>query len=476
MDSEHDRGRVSTGSNPNRRAAVVNGLKGDISRRALVKGSLAVLAATAAARIPAAQSAWAASAPASPAKSAAPAVGKPATVRYWTFLDPKDPGPRSVAQTQIIDAFRRKYPSIEVTIELAPWQTADGQVIQAAQAGRGPDVVKLYSQRLTQHIPAETILPLDDFIKSWTQKEKEDFLYDWNATVWNGKKMAFFGEHRVIVFWYREDWLREAGIKEAPRTWDELAEAGKAITRGDRRWGYIQALARSHNASNLMQMFIPSIYGFGGEFLDERGKALFNSPAGGKVFELLSDLVYRHKVMPPGCVTVNPDTLLDGIKAGVYGMTIEGSHRIVSAQSAKGVGKNLRTAPIPSPDPARPSPAVVAGQTLVMGRFCRDREATWKFIEHMISPEMEVINAKVGGEMPSRKSTYDDPWFKSADAEQMRSWKDYLLRRNLGIKYHEKFVTLSDFIAEAAQQMITNRRPAKDALDDAARKWHAEIG
>jgi ABC-type glycerol-3-phosphate transport system substrate-binding protein len=156
-------------------------------------------------------------------------------------------------------------------------------------------------------------------------------------------------------------------------------------------------------------------------------------------------------------------------------MTIEGSHRIVSAQSVKGVGKNLRTAPIPSPDPARPSPAIVAGQCLVMGRFCRDREATWKFIEHMISPEMEVINAKVGGEMPSRKSAYDDPWFKSADAEQMRSWKDYILRRNLGVKYHEKFVTLSDFIAEAAQQMITNRRPAKDALDDAARKWHAEI-
>jgi ABC-type glycerol-3-phosphate transport system substrate-binding protein len=449
-----------------------------ITRRALIRASLAALAGAGGTRILAGpRRASAAAAPPSPTRlAAAPAVSKPATIRYWTFLDPKDPGPRSVAQTQIIDAFRKKYPNIEVAIELAPWQTVDGQVIQAAQAGKGPDVVKLYSQRLTQHIPAQTILPLDDYVKGWSQKEKDDFLYDWNATVWNGKKMSFFGEHRVIIFWYREDWLREAGIKDAPRTWDEVTEGAKAITRGDRRWGYIQALSRSQNASNLMQMFIPAIYGFGGEFLGEKDRALFNGPAGVKVFEWLSDLVYKHKVMPTGAVTVNPDNLLDGIKAGIYGMTIEGSHRVVSAQSIKGVGKNLRTAPIPSPDPARPSPAVVAGQTLAMGKFCKEKEAAWKFIEHMISPEMEIINAKVGGEMPSRKSTYDDPWFRTADAELMRSWKDYILKLNLGIKYPEKFVTLSDFIAEAAQQVITSRRPAKDALDDAAKKWHAEIG
>jgi multiple sugar transport system substrate-binding protein len=455
---------ASTGRNQSEVASQILGRP--FTRRKLITSSLVALAGA---------GAGSALSMARPA-AAAPAVVKPSSVRYWTFLDPKDPGPRSVAQTQIIDAFHKKYPNIEVTIELAPWQTADGQVIQAAQAGRGPDVVKLYSMRLTQHIPAQTILPLNDYVVSWSQKVRDDFLYDWNATVWNGKKMSFFGEHRVIVFWYREDWLKEAGLKDPPRTWEAVAEAAKATTRGDRRWGYIQALSRSHNAANLMEMFIPAILGYGGEFLGEKDRALFNGPAGVKVFEWLADMVYKHKAMPAGAVALNPDTMLDGIKAGTYGMSANGSHRVVSAQAGKGVGRNLLTAPMPSPDPGRPSPAVVAGQTLCMGKFCTDRDAAWKFIEHMISPEMELINAKVGGEMPSRKSTYDDPWFRSPDAELMRSWKEYILKRNLGVKYPEKFVTLSDFLAEAVQQVITSRRPAKAALDEAAKKWHAEIG
>ncbi|MCL4532381.1 MAG: extracellular solute-binding protein [Actinobacteria bacterium] len=454
-----------------------------ISRRQLLRGALGLGAAAIGAGLAGcAGSAPAGNAPSGASKAAPAATTAPAAisgkkkVTYWTFLDPKDPGPRSVAQTQIIDAFQKKYPDIEVSLEMAPWQTADRQVIQAAQAGKGPDVVMLYSQRLTQHIPAQTILPLDDFIKSWSQKEKDNFLYDWNATAWDGKKMAFFAEHRVMVYWYREDWLKDAGINSVPKTWQELSEAAKAVTKGDQRWGFILGLSRDSNASNLMQMFIPSVVGYGGQFLGEKDKALFNGTGGVKTFQWISDMVYEQKAMPAGAVAVNPDQLLDGIKAGIYGMTVEGSHRVVSAQAGKGVGKNLRTAPIPSPDPTKPSPAIVAGQCFVMGKFCKDKESTWKFIEHMISPEMEGINAKVAGQMPTRKSTYDDPWFKSPDAEMMNSWKDYILERNLGVKYPAKFVTLADFVAVAAQEVVTNRRPVKEALDDAAKKWDAEIG
>jgi hypothetical protein len=91
-----------------------------------------------------------------------------------------------------------------------------------------------------------------------------------------------------------------------------------------------------------------------------------------------------------------------------------------------------------------------------------DRDAAWKFIGPRISLEMALRNAKVGGQMPSRKSTCAEPGCKTAEAEPMRSWRGYILKRNEGIRYPRAFVALPDLMTEAAQAVITNRRPAKE--------------
>src|SRR5574337_1092080 len=89
----------------------------------------------------------------------APWASKKVTLRYWTFLDPKDPGPRSVAQTQIIDAFHKKYPEIEVKPEVMAWQQIDPQLVQAVGAGKGPDVTRISAESVASNTQAGTILP-----------------------------------------------------------------------------------------------------------------------------------------------------------------------------------------------------------------------------------------------------------------------------------------------------------------------------
>lgn len=43
-------------------------------------------------------------------------------------------------------------------------------------------------------------------------------------------------------------------------------------------------------------------------------------------------------------------------------------------------------------------------------------------------------------------------------------------------RYHSKNNLLADALAEGAQQIIANRRPALEVLQEVAKRWNAAIG
>jgi multiple sugar transport system substrate-binding protein len=436
---------------------------GPMSRRQFLQAGMAAAAMASGASILAACG-QAASPP------GAPAVRGTTEITYWTFLDPKAKNGRSEAQNQMIAAFEKKYPQYRVHIEIAPWQTVDQQLIQATQAGKGPDVALLYSGRLGRHVQAGSILPLDRYLTNWSSADKADWIVPWDATVWNGKKMAFFADQRVMILAYRADWLKAAGFTHPPRSWAEAGEMGGRITASP-RWGYIASLSQAEAAAGFEEFFVPMLLGFGGQLLGPNDEPTFNSPEAAKALQFLADLVYRYRASPESCVSVTADNQTDGLKAGTYGMAVLGSHRITTIQAGAGVGDNLRTAPVPSPDGSRPSPAIAAGQTYAIAKTSRNPEAAWRFIEHMISAPMEVINAKLGGQMPPRKSAYDDPWFKTPQAAQIVSWKEYMVDSGVPYQFPVRFADVARVLAGAAEQVVAQRVSPDRALAAAASQW-----
>lgn len=400
------------------------------------------------------------------------AAGK-TELTFWTFLNPKSSSGRARAQTEMIAAFEQKNPNIKINVEIAPWQTVDRQLIQAVNAGRGPDVALLYSGRLGQHVEAGSILPLEPYVSSWSADQKADWIVPWDSLVWNKKKMAFFSDNRVMVLVYRSDWLDQAGVKSAPKTWIEAAETASKFTKPPHQWGYITALSQSQNAAGLEEFFVPMLLGRGGQLLGPNNEPTFDSRAGQACMSYLADLVHKYKVTPESCVSLSFNKQQDGIEAGNYGMAVFGSHRITTIQNATPTGKKIRTAPVPSPNPDRPSPAIAAGQTLAIAKTSKNPDAAWKFIEHMISADMELINAKVGGQMPPRKSAYQSPWFKNPtfEAAQLLSWKDYIVKAGIPYKFPIRFAEVSRLLAKTAEQVVGQGLNPADALKQAAQEW-----
>lgn len=394
------------------------------------------------------------------------------TLRYWSFLDPKDPNPRSVAQTKIIEDFMARNPDIAVKVEVVHWSKMVSMLITAAGAGQAPDVALIHSSRMPMAIEAGAAVPLDPYVAAWTEREKKDFLLPFEAMMYKKHLYSLPWEHRVeSILMYRKDLFEKAGVDAAPRTWTEVEQAARKLT-GPNLWGFVWALSRKDAAANVK--ILESLYwSLGGDLYGPDGTAAVNSPAGVRIAQTMADLVQKAKVMPSGIIGVEEARSMT--KAGTAAMLVDGTQVVGSIQAGKGIGRNLRTAPLPSFDASKPAPAIVAGQTLAISRDAKDPKAAWRFIAHMVSPAAQIINAKIGQNMPTRRSAYEDPWFRTEEASELVAWKNYIVAGGRPYESVELSDFLNDSLAQAYEEILTGRAPVKEALDRAAARFDERL-
>ena len=395
-------------------------------------------------------------------------------MRYWTFIDPTGTGPRSIAFKQRLDAFEAKYPDIQIKVELVHWSKIDSELIKAVSAGKGPDVVRLYTNAYRLHMDAGTIVPLDPYIKDWTEQEKTDWVVPWGQTVFEGHKMYLPLETRAYPLWYREDYLNKAGIS-VPTNLEELAKAAAALTT-DEVMGLAIGASPSDTGTMLRFTTVSVVWSLGGEMLYEDGRAAFDTEPYTRWFNYLYDLIYEYKGMGTEVLAMGAEDVLTAVKAGKVASTVEGTHRIESARAAEGVGKRLQTALPPTFSGYTPT-IVVQGWSYAMTRNAKHPGEAMKFIEFMLTKEMQVINAKVGGEMVSRLSAFDDPWFTTTEkGKEMLKWKEWLGKYGRMGAFHPEFWKWSEALMNAFHEMVLHKRPADKVLSKWADWYNQEVG
>jgi multiple sugar transport system substrate-binding protein len=218
-------------------------------------------------------------------------------------------------------------------------------------------------------------------------------------------------------------------------------------------------------------------WGAGGAdpFDPKTDRAIFNSSAGVRVFQWLQDMVYKYHGLPREAVSYDYEKTVDGVKSGTLAMAFAGTFRVVATRAAGRLGDNLQTAPMPGFNAGIPCVASTSGWVYCIGKDCKNPQAAWAYIEHAVSRESQVINARLGGELPSRRSTYTDPWFKSPEAAELVSWKDYIDKYGRALKYPERYLDAMENLADEAGAVILNNKPIQQALDDAAKKYNANL-
>lgn len=415
------------------------------------------------------------------ATPSASSTGK-TTVTYWTFASSADAAdnPRARSQQLILEEFRRRNPDIEVVEEVVPWQELQQQLIRAVATGRAPDVTRQIDINIQSLAEAGAIESLDDYVADWDDARRDDYVYAWDDTVFSGQKFAFRQAVRPSnLLYYRTDIYEESGFSQPPRTEAEFTEIIKA-TSGGSLHGWIIPLSKADNLANFMQHVPPMLWGLGADIIDPAtSRPTFQEQPGIQVMQWLQDLVHEHGAVPKGVTTMDSEAVDQQFLGGVIGSIFANTAKHGQWSSAEGVQGSLGYAGFPnwSNDASLPGPANNAGAwTLTMSKGAK-RDAAWRLMEWFQSPEAELIDAQVGGEIPTRTSTLDDPWFDEEEAGRIGDYLEWMSANpheatSLKIRDYPAFV---DALGDAVQRIISQQADVEETLGEAAERYERGI-
>lgn len=266
----------------------------------------------------------------------------------------------------------------------------------------------------------DAVLPLDELAKKpgFPELALDDYIPAALETYgkYNGKLIGLpiVGDVELLVF--NKKMFEKAGIKEPPKTWDELVRIGKKLTidtNGDGRidqYGFGLMGGRGPQAAGT---FTNLYYAHGGTvgYFDNKMKPQFNTPAGVKAMTLMAkDL---KAIAPPDSNTWDHPEMTSGFSQGKVAMGLiwpggaSASVDPTKSKVANDVGFSL------SPN----NSSLLGGWAMGISKYSKNPEATYLFISWLTHPVTQVKYARAGG-IPARKSTLFNrdlvkiyPWF-----------------------------------------------------------------
>jgi len=231
------------------------------------------------------------------------AVEEPIILKVWQLPDPRSSDAFGLAQMAAVDAFRQRYPHVELRsfsgIEIEN-MGMDSKPLMAIAGGVAPDILYVNFRQSDTYIQNNFLLPLDDYMAGLSE---EELAFRIPKPAWpvvrregpGGEEhvwcMPYVSAIRVLV--YRKDLFNKAGLdsQHPPADWDELLEYSRRLTDpSEGTYGMILN-AGPHAAWD----WITYLWSAGGEAVvrDENGqwKAAFNGTAAVDAMEMYCRLL-----------------------------------------------------------------------------------------------------------------------------------------------------------------------------------------
>ncbi len=278
----------------------------------------------------------------------------------------------------------------------------------------GPSVIQVYDIGTRYMIDSQQIVPVQQFIDA-DKFDLSDFEPNIVAyyTVDNKLYSMPFNTSTPILY-YNKTAFKDAGLdpEKPPRTWEEVAAAGRALTKRDASgkvtrygvslavygWFFEQFLAREGG-----------LYVDNGNGRDARAtKATFNGQEGVAFLTWWKGLV---KEGIAGNFGRNTTDTQKAFQAGTTAMFVD-STAVLRAQ-INGVGGKfeLGTAYLPYPKGKENGGVIIGGGSLwiMKGRPEAEQKATWEFVKWLSQPEQQAFWSISSGYFPIRRSSHQQP-------------------------------------------------------------------
>ncbi|MFQ5834485.1 MAG: ABC transporter substrate-binding protein [bacterium] len=309
-----------------------------------------------------------------------------------------------------IEEFGELYPEIKIDQVIMGPADVYENLLLALSAGEGaPDIVGLENSHLAQFVALGGLYDITE--KALPYYDKMDRAKWIDAEDEKGRIYAMPADSGPVAIWYRRDIFEKAGYPSDPEsvaklldTWDDFYEVAKVIKKTTGSYMFAQA-----KANNDFRIYEILLWQQEAGYVDREGKVVIDSPKAANTLEYLGKFWKEDLVQDSVSWTAG---WYAGIDEGQVATIIEGvwmggflSGWITPESSGK-----WGVVPLPVWEEGGVRSSNDGGSTLAITEQCENKEAAWKFTEHITANRKSQLAAwREVDWFPSLLETYTDP-------------------------------------------------------------------
>jgi ABC-type glycerol-3-phosphate transport system substrate-binding protein len=285
-----------------------------------------------------------------------------------------------------------------------------------------------------------------------------------STVTWDGKKNGVVFTLSLLTLFYNTEHLELAGLKEPPKTWDDLKAYAKELTR-DGRYGWVLNYGDPAGIGGVASYWMCFLQQAGGKLYGEDGMPAFNNEAGVASLQVMVDLM--NAGTDPGSISyVGINDATNVLLAGKASMMMNWPFMWKPAQdpqNSKIVGK-LAGALLPA-GPAGTA-SIDGTDAWTITTTSQHPDLAQKLVEFYLDPEVQKRQVIDTGWLPIRLSTLADPEVQAAAPNAA------VVLEQANHPY-DSFVTpdytqVTTAIGTEVQKALQGAQSAKDAIQAAA--------
>lgn len=323
------------------------------------------------------------------------------TIVFWYGASQKE---RAAVENLVAD-FERSHPDIRVRAMLTPMAQIQQKLLLSVAGGVPPDVVRFYTDLGGELMAREGLERIDTLAARDGVDLNAFYPVAIRQNTFNGRLYGMPWVMSPKALFYNRRLFREAGLDpdRPPRTWDELKSAALRLTKRDAR-------------GNITQLGFGEVFEFrlwlwqsGGALLTPDGREpAFNSVVGVKTLEWWKrfadeevgdfEQFGRFNAQFSGAAT-------DSFGLEKVAMRMDSAFRIPDLQLYF-PKLDYAIAAIPA---SGTKVSEVVGNSLVIPRGSRHRDAAWEFIKFATTREQQLKVCRASARLPARIDAATDP-------------------------------------------------------------------
>lgn len=355
---------------------------------------------------------------------------------------------------------------IQVELIQMSWdEVADKVLTDLAAGGTTYDVIEFDNGWVAKFAAADWVVPLNEFASEEYLDSLLGGLLD--TFTHDGQVLGIPWNNDTRFFFYNGEILKQAGIEEPPRTWDQVVEQALRLKEHGIAYPIAEYWNQEWALANSIAFYL---YSFGANYIDNQGNITIDKSPAVDALEFMVKMIRDLEIVDPSSVTLSQEAAADLFYKGSSAFFFQGPPVTYTyandPEYSSVIGQVEAASWLPALDPELQT-TLTLPEAFAIPRGSQNKEAAWMFIEYMISPERDKERAIALGSLPLFKELYEDeellalyPYWEQFGEQSAKA------RPLLQVEWYDELVHVTIVaVQKALLGMVTPQEAANEIAD-----------